>query len=116
MYSIGRVLGDRNVLYKYVNPNLLAVMTTGLSKMEGDQPLVYLYLIDTVAGQVVHSVVHRRAGEPTSLVVSENWVLVSTETLFAHTSTKKCDFHESPLVRAFSTRCTISAPCGPSSR
>lgn len=71
------MLGDRNVLYKYVNPNLLAVMTGGVSKTEGGQPVVYLYLIDTVAGLVVHSVMHRRAGEPTSLVMSENWILVS---------------------------------------
>ncbi|KAL5105218.1 ER membrane protein complex subunit 1 [Taenia crassiceps] len=77
VYSIGRVLGDRNVLYKYVNPNLLAVMTGGVSKAKGGLPLISLYLIDTVAGQIIHSVVHQRASEPTSLVVSENWVLYS---------------------------------------
>uniref|UniRef100_A0A158R7I7 ER membrane protein complex subunit 1 n=1 Tax=Taenia asiatica TaxID=60517 RepID=A0A158R7I7_TAEAS len=77
VYSMGRVLGDRNVLYKYVNPNLLAVMTGGVSKARGGLPLISLYLIDTVAGQIIHSVVHQRASEPTSLVVSENWVLYS---------------------------------------
>lgn len=82
VYSIGRVLGDRNVLYKYVNPNLLAVMTGGVSKARGGLPLISLYLIDTVAGQIIHSVVHQRASEPTSLVVSENWVLVSAAVVF----------------------------------
>ncbi|KAH9278781.1 ER membrane protein complex subunit 1 [Echinococcus granulosus] len=77
VYSIGRVLGDRNVLYKYVNPNLLAVMTGGVSNVKSGLPLISLYLIDTVAGQIIHSVVHQRASEPTSLVVSENWVLYS---------------------------------------
>ncbi|VDD82910.1 unnamed protein product [Mesocestoides corti] len=76
VYSIGRVLGDRNVLYKYVNPNLLAVMTSGVSQLEKIQ-VVSLYLVDVVVGQVIHSIVHRRASEPASLVVSENWVLYS---------------------------------------
>lgn len=29
VHSQGRVLGDRSVLYKYVNPNLIAVVTQG---------------------------------------------------------------------------------------
>ncbi|KAL7057175.1 hypothetical protein AAHC03_019459 [Spirometra sp. Aus1] len=76
IYSIGRVLGDRNVLYKYVNPNLLAVMTLGESALE-KVDIVSLYLIDVVVGKVIHSVVHRRCNHPVSLVVSENWVLYS---------------------------------------
>ncbi len=77
VYSIGRVLGDRNVLYKYVNPNLLAVMTAGQSTLEKGIDTVSLYLIDVVVGRIIHSTLHRRASEPASLVVSENWVLVS---------------------------------------
>ncbi|VDO00169.1 unnamed protein product [Rodentolepis nana] len=76
VHSIGRILGDRNVMYKYINPNLLAVMTEGVSAVKG-LPTISLYLIDTVVGQIIHSVVHRKAAEPTSLVVSENWVLYS---------------------------------------
>ncbi|VDL95942.1 unnamed protein product [Schistocephalus solidus] len=76
IYSIGRVLGDRNVLYKYVNPNLLAVMTLGESALE-KVDIVSLYLIDVVVGKVIHSVVHRRCNHPVSLLVSENWVLYS---------------------------------------
>ncbi|CAH8440658.1 unnamed protein product [Heterobilharzia americana] len=56
IYSVGRVLGDRSVLYKYLNPNLIAVLTT-------------------VAGRILHSAVHRRCSEPISLVHSENWVI-----------------------------------------
>lgn len=29
VHSQGRVLGDRSVLYKYVNPNLVAIFTQG---------------------------------------------------------------------------------------
>jgi hypothetical protein len=29
VHSPGRVLGDRSVLYKYINPNLVAVLTQG---------------------------------------------------------------------------------------
>ncbi|VDL64442.1 unnamed protein product [Hymenolepis diminuta] len=76
VHSIGRILGDRNVMYKYINPNLLAVMTEGVSALEGHS-VISKYLVDTVGGQIIHSVVHRKAVEPTSLVVSENWVLYS---------------------------------------
>uniref|UniRef100_A0A0R3SMK1 EMC1_C domain-containing protein n=1 Tax=Hymenolepis diminuta TaxID=6216 RepID=A0A0R3SMK1_HYMDI len=76
VHSIGRILGDRNVMYKYINPNLLAVRTEGVSAMEGHS-IISMYLVDTVGGQIIHSVVHRKAVEPTSLVVSENWVLYS---------------------------------------
>ncbi|VDL65054.1 unnamed protein product [Hymenolepis diminuta] len=61
---------------KYINPNLLAVMTEGVNALEGHS-VISKYLVDTVGGQIIHSVVHRKAVEPTSLVVSENWVLVS---------------------------------------
>ena len=29
VHSQGRVLGDRSVLYKYLNPNLVAIVTEG---------------------------------------------------------------------------------------
>ena len=29
MHSQGRVLGDRSVLYKYLNPNVVAIVTEG---------------------------------------------------------------------------------------
>ncbi|VDL64631.1 unnamed protein product [Hymenolepis diminuta] len=74
VHSIGRILGDRNVMYKYINPNLLAVMTEGVSAMEGHS-IISIYLVDTVAGRIIHSVVHRKAVKPTCVVVSENWFL-----------------------------------------
>ncbi|KAL1903442.1 hypothetical protein Sste5346_000068 [Sporothrix stenoceras] len=46
--SIGRVLGDRTVLYKYLNPNLAVVAT--ISDKTG---VLMTFLIDTVSGQVL---------------------------------------------------------------
>ncbi|XP_054268217.1 ER membrane protein complex subunit 1 isoform X2 [Macrosteles quadrilineatus] len=75
VHSQGRVLGDRSVLYKYINPNLVAVLT------QIEDPLfknvLSVYLIDVVSGSVVFSVVHKRALEPIHVVHSENWVIYS---------------------------------------
>ena len=38
VHSQGRVLGDRSVLYKYLNPNVVAVVA------EGEGPLDVIYL------------------------------------------------------------------------
>ena len=46
--SIGRVLGDRRVLYKYLNPNLAVV--AGLNDKTG---ALLVFLLDTVSGQVL---------------------------------------------------------------
>lgn len=45
--SVGRVLGDHTVLYKYLNPNLVAFMT-----MQGDgvKRSIFVYIVDAVTG------------------------------------------------------------------
>jgi ER membrane protein complex subunit 1 len=67
--SIGRVLGDRNVLYKYLNPNialLIAASTSGT---------LTTYLVDAVTGAVLHISTHTGVTSLTSIpaIVSENW-------------------------------------------
>jgi len=47
--SIGRVLGDRSVLYKYLNPNLLAIAVTTPAKSS-----LTIHLLDNVSGQIVY--------------------------------------------------------------
>ena len=47
--SLGRVLGTRQVLYKYLNPNLLAVVTAKHTK---DGHWTCLYLLDAVSGAI----------------------------------------------------------------
>lgn len=75
VHSHGKVLGDRSVLYKYLNPNLIGVMTTG---QDGQKiPFVNVYLIDTVTGSIVSSFNHKRCKGPVHIVHSENWFFVS---------------------------------------
>ena len=45
--SVGRVLGDHSVLYKYLNPNLIAFMTQQGSGTKGTS---FVYLVDGVTG------------------------------------------------------------------
>lgn len=73
VHSQGRVLADRSVLYKYVNPNLLAIATITNDTLH--KHVLSVYLIDGVTGFVVYSVSHKRANGPIHLVHSENWVV-----------------------------------------
>ncbi|KAF4624240.1 hypothetical protein G7Y89_g13934 [Cudoniella acicularis] len=51
--SIGRVLGDRTVLYKYLNPNIILV--TAVSDAASTASF---YLLDTVSGDLLYSTSH----------------------------------------------------------
>ncbi|KAJ2902125.1 hypothetical protein MKZ38_001034 [Zalerion maritima] len=68
--SIGRVLGDRSVLYKYLDPNTIVVAT-------GDEAASTLavYLLETVSGQILHSATYTGVdiAKPVECAVSENW-------------------------------------------
>jgi outer membrane protein assembly factor BamB len=68
--SIGRVLGDRSVLYKYLNPNIaLLLATSGSGSMT-------IYLVDAVTGSVLHTATHNGilSGNVIPAVLSENWL------------------------------------------
>ena len=77
-HSPARVLGDRGILYKYVNPNLIAIMTEGTS---GDacQPeqSINIYLVDGVTGALIHSKHHPKSRGPSKMVHTENWIVYS---------------------------------------
>ena len=49
VHSQGKVLGDRRVLYKYLNPNLIAV---GTEVTPDSKPGISIYLMDAVTGTV----------------------------------------------------------------
>lgn len=72
MHSQGKVLGDRSVLYKYSNPNLIAVASTNDKKLE-----LHISLVDGVSGSLVYSGKHSRAQTPINLVLCENWLTYS---------------------------------------
>ncbi|XP_076848062.1 ER membrane protein complex subunit 1 isoform X2 [Brachyhypopomus gauderio] len=74
VHSQGRVMGDRSVLYKYLNPNLLAVVTESTDTHQ-EHSFVGIFLIDGVTGRIVHEAVQRKARGPVHFVHSENWVV-----------------------------------------
>ncbi|KAJ3587022.1 hypothetical protein NHX12_013413 [Muraenolepis orangiensis] len=74
VHSQGRVMGDRSVLYKYLNPNLLAVVTESTDP-HPERSFVSILLIDGVTGRIIHDTVQRKARGPVHLVHSENWVV-----------------------------------------
>ncbi|KAJ8672798.1 hypothetical protein QAD02_004058 [Eretmocerus hayati] len=75
VHSQGRVLSDRSVLYKYINPNLVAIATQGTSGAHKNT--LTLYLLDVVSGTMVFSIVHKRIRGPVHIVHSENWLVYS---------------------------------------
>ncbi|XP_048375380.1 ER membrane protein complex subunit 1 isoform X2 [Sphaerodactylus townsendi] len=74
VHSQGRVMGDRSVLYKSLNPNLLAVVTES-TDTHHERTFIGIYLIDSVTGRIIHSSVQRKAKGPVHIVHSENWVV-----------------------------------------
>lgn len=78
IHSPARVLGDRGILYKYVNPNLVAVMTEGsLGDICTAEQSINIYLIDGVTGALVHFIHHPKSRGPAKMVHSENWLVYS---------------------------------------
>jgi hypothetical protein len=76
VFSQGRVLADRSVLYKYLNPNMVAVATAGTNHPH-HRGYLNVYLIDVVSGAVVFSTSHRRVQPPYHVVYAENWIVYS---------------------------------------
>ncbi|NXT28066.1 EMC1 protein, partial [Syrrhaptes paradoxus] len=74
VHSQGRVMGDRSVLYKSLNPNLLAVVTES-ADTHHERTFIGIYLIDGVTGRIIHSSVQKKAKGPVHIVHSENWVV-----------------------------------------
>ncbi|KAI9930043.1 hypothetical protein ASPWEDRAFT_167712 [Aspergillus wentii DTO 134E9] len=70
--SIGKVLGDRSVLYKYLSPNLALVTAVG------DKSASF-YLLDAISGQILHSSTQKGVdtSQPIASAISENWFAYS---------------------------------------
>uniref|UniRef100_V5H5V3 ER membrane protein complex subunit 1 n=1 Tax=Ixodes ricinus TaxID=34613 RepID=V5H5V3_IXORI len=74
VHSQGRVMGDRSVLYKYLNPNLVAVVTEGVDSVH-KVASINIHLVDAITGAFLYSASHKRARGPVHLVHSENWIV-----------------------------------------
>ena len=75
VHSLGRVLGDRNVMYRYLNPNVAVVVTERIE--DGQGGLIDVYVIDAVTGRVIYSTNHKKCRGPVYVVHSENSVIYS---------------------------------------
>ncbi|KAJ5745351.1 hypothetical protein N7520_010533 [Penicillium odoratum] len=72
--SIGKVLGDRSVLYKYLNPNLALI--TAVNEKNNTAGF---YLLDGVSGKVLHATTQYGIDptQPIASVLTENWFAYS---------------------------------------
>ncbi|KAI8803180.1 hypothetical protein BJ742DRAFT_830227 [Cladochytrium replicatum] len=82
--SLGRVLGNRQVLYKYLNPNMIAFATL---KVTAESSSVFIYLFDTVTGSILYRAGHPAGGDLSTsfdkvshrsaiqVLQCENWVV-----------------------------------------
>lgn len=70
--SIGKVLGDRSVMYKYINKNLIAIITTDPSHSSAT-----IYILESVSGIILYSAIHTGADttKPITATMSENWLV-----------------------------------------
>lgn len=68
--SIGRPLGDRNVLYKFISLNVLLVTT-----LNSEASKAKVYLLDSISGQVLYSTSHEAVDTTVGIeaTFSENW-------------------------------------------
>lgn len=83
--SIGKALGDRNVLYKYINPNILFIVTANPEASRAT-----INILDSASGHTLHTATHANVDNrrPIEAIVSENWIAYS---LFADVSTPSQD-------------------------
>ncbi|RAK80920.1 uncharacterized protein BO72DRAFT_524870 [Aspergillus fijiensis CBS 313.89] len=96
--SIGKVLGNRSVLYKYLNPNLALITTVGENRAT-------FYLLDAVSGRVLHTSVQKGVDttQPIASTISENWFAYSFYADVISPSTSKgyqlviSELYESPV-------------------
>ncbi|CAK1365033.1 unnamed protein product [Cercospora beticola] len=72
--SIGKVLGDRRVLYKYLSPNVALLVTANDAARSAT-----FHVIDTVTGATLHADIQHNVdlAEPIPAIITENWFAYS---------------------------------------
>lgn len=72
--SIGKVLGDRSVMYKYLNPHLISIVTANPTGSTAS-----IHLIDSVSGAVLYTTTHNGVdtSKPIISTIAENWIVYS---------------------------------------
>jgi hypothetical protein len=72
--SVGKSLGNRTTLYKYLNPRLFVILTESTSV---SSPICGIYLIDAVKGTIVYrtTVTASAGGCDVKATLAENWLV-----------------------------------------
>jgi len=116
--SIGITLSDKSVLYKYLNPNLLSIITEDVTSK-----VLRYYLIDSVSGSVLYTHEHSKdeVVDPNSirLCMDDNWIvytffikapkLEQRIIVFDLFDTKEKSVNTPNLVSAFESNTTINS-------
>jgi len=78
-HSSVKVLGDRSIKYRYLNPNTLVVVSglaPGQPEPRDDLTAAHIMLVDAVTGRVLHSQSAPGARGPATALLSENTAVV----------------------------------------
>ncbi|MCJ1405388.1 hypothetical protein MMC11_008616 [Xylographa trunciseda] len=72
--SIGKALGDRNVLYKYLSQNLILVTAVSAAASTAS-----IYLLDSITGKILYTTAHSGVdtSKPIPATFAENWFAYS---------------------------------------
>jgi len=73
VHSAGRVMDDRSVLFKYMNPNLALVLAEGQDTTS--KSFITVQVVDLVTGRIFFSATHKKVAPPFHAVLSENWAV-----------------------------------------
>jgi len=73
VHSAGRVMDDRSVLFKYMNPNLALVVAEGQDTTS--KSFITVQVVDLVTGRIFFSATHKKVAPPFHAVLSENWAV-----------------------------------------
>eukprot|EP00252_Welwitschia_mirabilis_P014894 TRINITY_DN32950_c0_g1_i1.p1 TRINITY_DN32950_c0_g1~~TRINITY_DN32950_c0_g1_i1.p1 ORF type:complete len:1002 (+),score=183.50 TRINITY_DN32950_c0_g1_i1:130-3135(+) len=90
VHTQAKILADQEVLYKYINKNVLFVVTVApkasgpIGSVLPEEAWLVAYIIDTVTGRILHRVTHQAAQGPVHAVFSENWVIYHYFNLRTH--------------------------------
>jgi hypothetical protein len=73
--SVGKVLGNRTTLYKYLNPRLFVLLTE--TSTNTSSPMCGIYLVDTTKGSIIYrTTVPGSAGAcNVKATLTENWLV-----------------------------------------
>merc|ERR1712137_938267 len=71
---MGRIKGDRTLLHKYINRNLIAL---GLAVDDDGEASAYVQvmLVDTASGRLLHTLSHPGCTGPVRVLLGEHWLV-----------------------------------------